>query len=152
VAWSSFKAADLRAVAALPAQERRLLAQAMLIVPMIGVLVKLTGFRRLQHMLSRVVPIAPISGDPLIEAATINRLVSVAADRGPIPATCLSRSLALWVLLRRHGVEADVCLGVRGGIGRLHGHAWVEYRGQPLNETGDVRERFAVMDAPAPKA
>jgi hypothetical protein len=128
------------------------LAQAVVVLPIIGLLVKRGGYRRLLDMLSRVVPVASIPVDPLAQAMTISRLVSLAADRGPIPASCLSRSLALWLLLRRHGVEADVCLGVRGGATEPHGHAWVEYQGQPLNETIDVRNRFLVMHAPGPRA
>jgi hypothetical protein len=148
--WSGFRLADIRAVAALSARERRLLAQAVVVLPITGLLVKRAGYRRLHDTLSRVVPVAPIPADPLGEATTISRLVSLAADRGPLPATCLSRSLALWLLLRRHGVEADVCLGLRGGGAQPHGHAWVEYQGRPLNETVDVRNRFLVMNANAP--
>jgi hypothetical protein len=150
--WSGFRLAEVRAVVALSARERGLLAQAVVVLPITGVLVKRAGYRRLHDTLSRVVPVAPIPADPLAEATTISRLVSLAADRGPIRATCLTSSLALWLLLRRHGVEAEVCLGVRGGTAEPHGHAWVEYQGRPLNETVDVRNRFFVMNAPGPRA
>jgi hypothetical protein len=119
---------------------------------MTGLLVKRAGYRRLHDTLTRMVPVAPIPANPLAEAKTISRLVSLAANRSPIPATCLSQSLALWLLLRRHGVEADICLGVRGGTAPPHGHAWVEYQGRPLNETVDVRSRFLVMNGPGPRA
>ena len=150
--WSGFRLTDVRAVAALSARERRLLAQAAMVLPVTGLLVKRAGYRRLHDALSRMVPVARAPADPLAEATTISRLVSLAADRGPVAATCLSQSLALWLLLRRHGVEADICLGVRGGSVHPHGHAWVEYQGRPLNEKVDVRNRFLVMNGPGPRA
>jgi hypothetical protein len=150
--WSGFRRTDLRAFAALSARERRLLAEAAVVLPITRLLVKWAAYRRLHDTLSRMIPVAPIPADPLAEATTISRLVSRAANRSPIPATCLSQSLALWLLLRRHGVEADICLGVRGGTAQPHGHAWVEYQGRPLNETVDVRSRFLVMNGPGPKA
>jgi hypothetical protein len=149
--WSGFRLTDVRAVAALPARERRLLAQAAVVVPITGLVLNRAGYRRLLDTLSRVVPVAPIPVDPLAEATRISRLVSMAADRSPVPATCLSRSLALWLLLRRHGVEARICLGVRAGTEQPHAHAWVEYQGRPLNETVDVRNRFLVMNATGPQ-
>jgi hypothetical protein len=152
MAWSGFRLTDVRAIAALTGRERRLLAQAVVAVPVTSLLVRWAGYRRVHDTLRRLVVVAPTPADPLAEAMTISGLVSRAADRSPLGATCLSRALALWLLLRRHGVDADVCLGVRGGTAAPHGHAWVEYQGQPLSERDDVRNDFLVMNAPGPGA
>jgi hypothetical protein len=60
-------------------------------------------------------------------------------------ATCLPRSLALWWLLRRRGIAADLRIGVRKEGGRFEAHAWTEWRGTVLNDGDDVGERFAVF-------
>ncbi len=130
------------------APEQRVIAQAFILLPVIGLLVRAAGFRRLKDALTRLAPLAPILADPLPEATMITRLVTAAASRNPVPSTCLSRSLTLWLLLRRHGVDADICLGIRGGTPQFEGHAWVECLGWPLNEHHRVRDHFAVMDVP----
>jgi hypothetical protein len=55
-------------------------------------------------------------------------------------------------MLRQRGLDADICLGVRGGKSHLDSHAWVEYRGQPLNNPDDVRDHFAVIDGARPSS
>jgi hypothetical protein len=76
------------------------------------------------------------------------RLVDAAARRGPYSATCLPRSLTLWWLLRRRGIDSYLRIGVRKAAGRIEAHAWVELRGLVLNDQGDVSQRFAPFDRP----
>jgi hypothetical protein len=49
---------------------------------------------------------------------------------------CLSRSLTLTAALRRRGVDAEVCLGVRKFP--FLAHAWVEVAGMAISEPQDV--------------
>ncbi len=56
--------------------------------------------------------------------------------------TCLERSCGLWWLLRRRGFDAELRIGGRKADGRFEAHAWVEYKGIPLNDAGDERGRF----------
>lgn len=59
----------------------------------------------------------------------------VMARRGTgIAGTCLSRSLALWVILRRRGVETELQIGYRKRGDQFEGHAWLEFQGDPINE------------------
>jgi hypothetical protein len=58
---------------------------------------------------------------------------------------CLSRSLVLCRLLRAQGLEVGLELGVRRVGGRLAGHSWVTWRGQPLFERVDPGRDFATM-------
>jgi hypothetical protein len=55
---------------------------------------------------------------------------------------CLTRSLTLARILARRGVGADVRIGVRTENGKLLAHAWVEWRGRPLNEDPRSLEQF----------
>jgi hypothetical protein len=64
-------------------------------------------------------------------------LVDVAANRQPVTVRCLTRSLALVWMLRRRGVDADFHIGVGLGADHLEAHAWVEWKGEVLNEPFD---------------
>jgi hypothetical protein len=70
------------------------------------------------------------------------RALNRVARYGPYPGKCLSRSLALIWLLRRHRIGAHLHLGVRLIDGRLDAHAWVECDGVALNERPEVAEQF----------
>jgi hypothetical protein len=62
--------------------------------------------------------------------------VAMAAAFYPGRAACLERSLVLYYILRRQGVPVKYCHGVQPWP--LISHAWVEYRGEVVN---DVPER-----------
>jgi Transglutaminase-like superfamily/Coenzyme PQQ synthesis protein D (PqqD) len=60
----------------------------------------------------------------------------------PARVRCFEQSLALYVLLRRAGFEARFCLGVQPFL--FAGHAWVEHRGAPVNDTAEGLKPFVV--------
>ncbi len=59
--------------------------------------------------------------------------------------TCLVRSMSIWALLLRRGIGTDLRVGFRKKDDRIEGHAWVEYRGLPVNEDPAVTGTYAVM-------
>jgi hypothetical protein len=61
----------------------------------------------------------------------------------PRRAMCLEQSLALFVLLRRRGVPADLRVGVQ--TLPFSAHAWVEVDGQPINEKQGHIEQLATF-------
>ena len=135
----------------LSAAERSALAQALALLPLTALALRVVGFRRCQAMLARLAPVAasPPGRDEVAvlgQARAVARMVEAAARRGPYRATCLPRSLALWWLLRRRGIDGDLRIGVRKEPGRFEAHAWVELRGVVLNDRDDVRARFAAFD------
>jgi hypothetical protein len=69
--------------------------------------------------------------------------VAVAAAFFPGRAVCLEQSLALYVLLRRRGVPAELSLGVQAYP--FQAHAWVELNGEPVNEEPETVEKFRRM-------
>lgn len=71
------------------------------------------------------------------------RRVAVVAAFFPGRALCLEQSLALWVLLRRRGIEVDLRLGVQPYP--FGAHAWVEHRGQPVNERPELVGSFVTL-------
>ncbi len=130
--------------------ERRLLAQSLILLPLTAVALRVVGFRRWQALLARLAPVATPpeadEADRIGQGRAAARLVDAAARRGAYRATCLPRSLVLWWLLRRRGIDAELRIGVRKEAGQFQAHAWVEYRGAALNDGTDVAERFARFD------
>ena len=107
---------------------------------------RLAGLRRLHAWAHRQGRMAP--GGTTLEMADVKalgRLVNIAARYPPLPRACLTRSLLLVWLLRRHGVDAQVRIGVRLVRGALDAHAWAEWQGEPVNDKRDIGEEFASM-------
>ena len=63
--------------------------------------------------------------------------------------TCLVRSLTLWAMLLRRGISTDLRVGMRKTDGKIEGHAWLEYQGEPLNEDSAVIATYSVLAGPA---
>ncbi len=76
------------------------------------------------------------------------RWMDVAARYCPGGAGCLVRSVATMGLLRRHGLAAELRIGVGATSPQLDAHAWVELDGMPVNDAADVGARFAAFDGP----
>ena len=112
------------------------------------VAVQCCGLRRVRGWLGR--RIAPVpAGD---DAAQIVALWRVRLKRikrrlpAPLRGNCLSRSLALWWMLARHGVPATLCIGARRDDGDFGAHAWVEHEGVPINAGRRVRSNYATFE------
>lgn len=120
--------------------ERRLLLRAGAMLPRVDVSLRLRGWVRtrteMEHWADER---GPRHG---IEPRRVAWLVERAARNVPWPATCLRRSLVLWALLRREGVQAVIRLGVRKAEGSHAAHAWVELQGVVLNDRPDVAQTF----------
>jgi hypothetical protein len=64
----------------------------------------------------------------------------------PYGGTCLDRSVFLWLVMRLHGIDGAIRIGLTRSDGPLEGHAWVELDGSVVNDAADVAERYAVFD------
>lgn len=130
-----------------PAQ-RRLGRCALWLLPASVLGLRVFGWRRWQKCLERWGRIG--SECPARDTAERLRqsiaVMETVQNHGLLGGNCLPRSLTLWYLLRRQGLDSQLCLGVRRINGIFNAHAWLEYQGQPLNDTPDVRQRFAVFE------
>jgi hypothetical protein len=121
------------------------------LLPAVQISLRVRGFKRTAATLAarskrRAVPAEPNEARPAADA------VGLVAGRSVIGARCLGRSLVLWFLLRRRGVDAELVIGAdmpRGG--ELPAHAWVEVAGEPVNDAVDVRERFGSFELQLPR-
>ena len=130
--------------------ERWLLIEALALLPLLSLGMRLLGLRRLHGTLAGLAPApgpAAAGGSAgLSQARAVATLVQRAARHSPLGSTCLTRSLVLWWLLRRRGIAGEVCMGVAKEAAQFQAHAWVEYQGTVLNDDDQVRQRFAVLD------
>lgn len=133
----------------LPRIERQLLGEALVLLPVVGIGLRVAGLRRLQRFMGwacpKSAPPAP-AGQEWAHAAA--RAVQLASAHGPYRATCLVRSLLLWWWLRRAGLAGDLRIGIRKDGTRLAAHAWVEYERVPLGDAPDVGQRFSPFPGP----
>lgn len=136
----------------LPA-DRALILRAALVLPLTEIGLRALGFRRCKQLLEKLsLPAAPLLTLPLAlqhqTALRVLRAVRSAELHGPAHPNCLERSLTLWWLLRRAGVEGELHIGARKQGARFEAHAWVELNGQVLNDGAEVHAHYARFDAP----
>ena len=133
--------------------ERRVVARALVLLPLMALRLRLLGLRRARLAAapqSRPIPAA--HADSTVRAERIARLVDIVAREGPWSASCLPASLTLQRLLLEAGIESEMRLGVRKVAGRLDAHAWVECDGVALSGAARLHESFAPFNAPLTSA
>lgn len=146
---------NLNKLRGLSVRERRLLFQAVLLLPGIQVTLSLMGFERLRRLLETLVSFKKIEpalteAEILGRAREITRMVAIAAEHGFYRATCLRRSILVWYFLREQGVQSVIRFGVRMNEHQLEAHAWVEYHGQVLNDSPQIHERYTALQEALP--
>jgi Transglutaminase-like superfamily len=131
-------------------QERSLLVQALVLLPLVALSIHLLGMERTQYGLAKLCPpVDSLSSEPLyLQAETTAKMVAIAAHYSQYWANCLKRSLVLWYLLRRQGIISELRIGVQQGVGEFQAHAWVEYQNTVLNDVQNVRQLFVMFERP----
>ncbi len=122
----------LRRLLALPANERRLVVKAALLLGVIRLGLRLLPFRTLWRLLNQA-PRASIAlpAPNHLSPDRIAWAVTVASPYLLSVRPCLSQALAVHLLLVRRGYPARLHLGVaRGERGQVQAHAWVETDGR----------------------
>jgi len=135
----------LRRFLALPADDRRRFAAALVAVGTFRLGVIALPFRRLRSLALRVARPRPGSPQPTPgEASRIGWAVESSSRF--VPGTrCLTRALAGEALLARRGHPAELRLGVaKDASGRVRAHAWVECYGRVVIGDEDL-DRYAEL-------
>ena len=126
-----------------------IVVQASILLPCLWIGLQLFGLGRLQGWLQH--PPGPAATTLALDAVmAMGNLVNIAGRHALCPVTCLTRSLLLDALLRRHGVASQLRIGVRLSQGALDAHAWVEVAGVPVNDRPEVGEQFAAFSEALP--
>jgi len=155
MASSSMLMTNLNKLGGLSRNDRRLLFQSVLLLPVIHFGLLLLGYYRLRGVMEKMIPLKPIDApvsetEILGRAREIARIVSIAAQHGLYRATCLRRSLLVWWFLRRAGIQGKICFGVRMFNGKLEAHAWVEYNGTVVNDSANIHENYQALNDALP--
>ncbi len=137
----------------LPPLDREFVFRAMAFLTLTEVGLRVMGFRRWKQLIEHFSSPVPRQRIPeqaaqLGMAERITRATRSAERHGPGTPNCLERSLTLWWLLRREGIEGELHIGARKSESRFEAHAWVELRGVVLNDSPNVHKHYARFDAP----
>jgi hypothetical protein len=136
-----------------PREDCRLILRAAVILPLTEIGLRLFGFRRWKKLIEKFSLPAHSTQSLPADARRETALRALRAVRsvelhGPTNPNCLERSMTLWWLLRRDGVDGELHIGARKDGGKFEAHAWVELDGQVLNDGVEVHEHYARFDAP----
>lgn len=130
-----------------------LILRAAMVLPLTEIGLRALGFQRCKQLAETLfLPVPPL---PVLPAALqretalrVLRAVRSAELHGLARPNCLERSMTLWWMLRRKGVQGELHIGARKEGPRFEAHAWVELGGEVLNDGADVHEHYARFDAP----
>jgi hypothetical protein len=142
---------DWRRFRALSGSAKELVFAAAVALTTTWVGLRLLGFRRWKGLLVWLTPRAinePNATDrrPVDSARAVAHMEQVVARRLFFKTNCLEQSLALWWLLRRRGIAAEVRIGARKNEGRFEAHAWVDFGGVVLNDSAESHVSFLPFD------
>jgi len=135
---------------ALQRTAQALFLRALLMLPLVGLSLKLRGFEATRATLRKTLSptMSRMDPDPLNKQITLTAHMVNAADRhGLLHPSCLVKSLTLWWLLGRQGISSQLRVGIRKDGGNLKAHAWVEREGIALNEPEERHHHYAAFDA-----
>jgi hypothetical protein len=110
---------------------------------------RVRGYKRTIEWVRRRVWRVPVRTDvPPTVVKAAEWWVAMAAAFYPGRAECLERSLVLYYVLRRQGVPVKYCHGVQPFP--LLSHAWVEYRGEVVNDVPEQVKEFSRLPEQLP--
>ena len=157
---------SFRKVQRLSWDERWLLAQALVLLPVLRVALLFVTIKQLHLLTTREVPKlrrgssagVPSHPQSALSETSINsfvaasfraqstaRMVRIAAERGLCRAKCLEQSLVLRWLLRRQGIDARIIFGARKEDEQMEAHAWVEIDGVPISDDEGAHQHFSPL-------
>lgn len=125
---------------ALSWRDRGLLVEALALMGILPLVLRVVRVQRLTGTLGRSFDGARSTSGRVDEARArqIAKVVAMAARHTPTANTCLHRSLALWWVLGRRGLDSRLKMGARMVEGALDAHAWVEHSGVVINDAPEI--------------
>lgn len=132
----------------LSAAEKKIFLKAVFGLPIVSLKLRLFGFKNYLSRLQQTPLAAPHSEtDPSTYPDQASRMVNAAARLVFGREACLERSIMLWSLLRRRGIESELKIGVATEDSGMRAHAWVEIDGEPINEKPQLNDKFTSFNS-----
>jgi hypothetical protein len=120
---------------------KRLVVESWLLLLYFECLMCIRGFQRVH----RAVREQPVNvGAKQADIGTLSRSADIACLFYFKRVMCLQRSAATAVLLRRHGWNAEMVIGMQ--LFPVQSHAWVEVDGRVANDKPYINEIFQVLE------
>lgn len=133
-----------RRLAELDPVDRRLLAEAAVLLLVVRVALRVCSLVTLQRVLARRRPLQ--TGTPVPVDRIVRAVRAAAARLGPT--TCLMDALTTWAMLERRGHPAGLRFGVRRNTAagrRLDSHAWVECDGRVVVGDTELLAEYVIL-------
>jgi hypothetical protein len=139
-------AAAFRRVRALDRTQRVVLAQALVLTPIVDRSLRRRGTMSTISALDRRAG-ATARSTTAAEAIRLVTPVEMVGGHRSMGAACLTRSIVGWFVLRRRGIHSDIVIGARlpADSGELDAHAWLEYASTVINDAPDIRARYGTL-------
>jgi len=128
-------------------RDRITFLQGLLLLPLASLVLRLWRFQSVLFYLTDRTHLKDRQSEenPLHEARRIALMINASARRVPYDATCLRRSLVLWWLLRRRGIDSRLRIGARLQGDDFLAHAWVECQDCVVNDSATVQSDFITL-------
>ena len=130
----------------LAADERLLVLGLLWLLPLIDLSLRSVGFQRSRGWLARFVPaearLLEVDGEAIAGAQRLAALARAIGARSPWRTSCLRQALAVWWLLRRRRLPAELRIGVIRREAPFQAHAWVELGGVALDPEAAAHAAF----------
>ena len=130
---------------ALTPDQRRQLAVAAWMLPIIKLALAVIGFERTRRWLITERPRVPETWPAeqgIIWAQNTAAAIALAGPRWWIRATCLPQALLLQRMLKRRGLDGELHIGARKRDGVFEAHAWVSLSGVELGSGSMDHQAF----------
>lgn len=140
----------LRRFSALDGSAQKLFLQSLALLPLVSLSLRCGGFRATQTTLHKTIGNSFPEQNPDYvrrRIALTAHMVNAADRHGVFHPSCLAKSLTLWWLLGRQGIDARLRIGIRKEKDSFEAHAWVEREGTALNEPEEYHRHYAAFDA-----
>ena len=128
---------------ALESDERRIVLQAMVMLPAMVLRLRRHGYKAALAQVEQT----RMGSAGRLSQYRIGTLFQIGVRRTPVKGACLAQSLVLLRPLRLNGLAGHVEIGVRREDGEFKAHAWVEDAdGYPVNDRVDITDDYADFD------
>jgi hypothetical protein len=133
----------------LPRSAKRDFLRASLFLPLIRISLRLRGFRATQKSLQARLGrnrSVPMKAEADKAAEEVSRMVRAAARELPIASSCLEQAIALWWLLARRRIAAQLRIGARKTGEKFEAHAWVERNGAAIGAPDGAHLHYSAFE------